>query len=360
MNIEIKVPGLPESVADATVAKWYKKVGEFINRDENLVDLETDKVMLEVPAPKSGVIEKIVAPEGSVVTANQVLAVIKEGASAAVDAAPAPVAPVLAKEIVETQPVSSSIDNFSPSARRAIKDGRMTVQDKEERVPMSRLRQRVAERLIQVQQEAAILTTFNEIDMKAVMDLRNKYKDQFEKQTGARLGFMSFFTKAAIEALKQFPAVNASIDGSDIIYHHFYDIGIAIGSDRGLVVPILRNADQMTMAQIEKQIRTYAGKAKDGKIAIEDLTGGTFTITNAGTYGSMMSTPIINPPQSAILGMHNIVERAVVINNQIVIRPMMYVALSYDHRIIDGREAVQFLMSIKQIIEDPARIILAI
>ncbi len=376
MSIEIKVPGLPESVTDATVAKWYKKVGDFINRDENLVDLETDKVMLEVPAPKSGVIEKIIVPEGTVVTANQILAVIKEGEAKAE-------AKVEIKSEVKTEikseaksevkseiPAGSWAQDLSPSARRAAKEGKISPDALkinsnnssrlEERVPMSRLRQRVAERLIQVQQEAAILTTFNEIDMKAVMDLRNRYKDQFEKQTGARLGFMSFFTKAAVEALKQFPAVNASIDGKDLIYHNFYDIGIAIGSERGLVVPILRNADQLSMAQIEKQIRDYAGKAKDGKIAMDDLTGGTFTITNAGTYGSMMSTPIINPPQSAILGMHNIVERAVVVNGQIVIRPMMYVALSYDHRIIDGREAVQFLMSIKQIIEDPARLILNI
>lgn len=392
MSIEIKVPGLPESVADATVAKWYKKAGDFINRDENLVDLETDKVMLEVPAPKSGVIEKIAAPEGAVVKANQLLAIIQESSH------PNPLPQMGEGNKSEASAASPKIEkttdapnHLSPAVRRAAseksidvsqiqgsgKGGRITKQDveeksnqpasiaafqyrKEERVPMSRLRQRVAERLVQVQNDAAILTTFNEINMKPVVDLRNKYKEQFEKQTGSRLGFMSFFTKASVEALKQFPVANASIDGHDIVYHNFYDIGIAIGSERGLVVPILRNADQLSMAEIEKQIREFAVKAKDGKIALEDLMGGTFTITNAGTYGSMMSTPIINPPQSAILGMHNIVERAVVEQGNMVIRPIMYVALSYDHRIIDGREAVQFLMTIKQIIEDPARLILQI
>lgn len=379
MTIEIKVPTLPESVTDATIAKWYKKVGDFVARDENLVDLETDKVMLEVPAPKGGIIEQIVAQEGAVVNASQLLAIIREAdapaasaqapaAPAAATAAPAAAAPAPQKTVAA--PSSLPADNLSPSERRAVREGKsiasiamaqeLSAPRTEKRVPMSRLRQKVAERLKEVQNTAAILTTFNEINMKPVMDLRNKYKDEFEKKTGSRLGFMSFFTKAAIEALKEFPAVNASIDGTDILYHNYYDIGIAIGSERGLVVPIIRNADQVSMADIEKQIRDYAKKAGDGKIAMEDLTGGTFTITNAGTYGSMMSTPIINPPQSAILGMHNIVERAVVENGQIVIRPMMYVALSYDHRIIDGREAVQFLMAIKKFIEDPARFLLQI
>ena len=388
MTIEIKVPTLPESVTDAVIAKWYKKVGDTIARDENLVDLETDKVMLEVPAPRGGVIEQIIAQEGAVVTANQLLAIIREADVAAAPAAALnPTASAnldrepraLASEATKTNdqftaisPASQKVvvaENLSPSERRAVREGKMlpasTQQElsaprTEKRVAMSRLRQKVAERLKDVQNTAAILTTFNEINMKPVMDLRNKYKDEFEKQTGSRLGFMSFFTKAAIEALKQFPAVNASIDGTDILYHNYYDIGIAIGSERGLVVPVIRNADQVSMAGIEKQIRDFAKKAGDGKITMEDLMGGTFTITNAGTYGSMMSTPIINPPQSAILGMHNIVERAVVENGQIVIRPMMYVALSYDHRIIDGREAVLFLMAIKKLIEDPARFLLQI
>src|SRR3990167_1892241 len=368
MSIEIKVPMLPESVTDAVIAKWYKKVGDTIARDENLVDLETDKVMLEVPAPKGGVIEKIIVQEGVVVKANELLAIIKEGDVVAAPQStpaqsPVPV-PVPETKSAPAAPQTIPVD-LTPSERRAVRIGKtiastamtqeLSSPRTEKRVAMSRLRLKVAERLKEVQNTAAIITTFNEINMKPVMDLRNRYKDEFEKTTGSRLGFMSFFTKAAIEALKQFPAVNASIDGTDILYHNYYDIGIAIGSERGLVVPVIRNADQVSMAGIEKQIRDYAKKAGDGKIAMEDLMGGTFTITNAGTYGSMMSTPIINPPQSAILGMHNIVERAVVENNQIVIRPMMYVALSYDHRIVDGREAVLFLMAIKQAIEDPAR-----
>lgn len=350
MSIEIKVPVLPESVTDATIAKWYKKVGDSIARDENLVDLETDKVMLEVPATQSGVIESIAVAEGEVVTADQLLAVIAEGEVAAPAAESAQ--SVDSKPDVVAQNFAPA--NAGPAARRAAsekgvdaskisgsgKGGRVTVEDvqkhgvgteprmegalataisgngmrEEKRVPMSRLRQRVAQRLKQVQNEAAILTTFNEINMKPVMDLRKKYKDEFEKTFGTRLGFMSFFTKAAVEALKQFPAVNASIDGTDILYHNYYDVGIAIGSERGLVVPVIRDCDQITMADIEKQIRGYAAKAGDGKIALEDMMGGTFTITNAGTYGSMMSTPIINPPQSGILGMHNIVERPVVEN----------------------------------------------
>ena len=362
MSIEIKVPMLPESVTDAVVAKWYKKAGDAVARDENLVDLETDKVMLEVPAPHAGVIEKLFVEEGAVVTSGTLLAMIKEGV-VAVPQKPASSSPTQADVVT-----SASATSLTPSQRRKSAMGNLIQNEVatapaarlEKRVPMSRLRQRVAQRLKEVQNTAAILTTFNEINMKPVMDLRNKYKAEFEKRFGTRLGFMSFFTKAAVEALKQFPAVNASIDGTDILYHNYYDIGIAIGSERGLVVPIVRNADQLSMADIEKQIRDYAKKAGDGKITMEDLMGGTFTITNAGTYGSMMSTPIINPPQSAILGMHNIVERAVVENDQIVARPMMYVALSYDHRIVDGREAVLFLMTIKQVLEDPARMMLAL
>ena len=372
MTIEIKVPTLPESVSDAVIAKWYKKVGDTIARDENLVDLETDKVMLEVPAPKAGVIENIIATEGTVVKAGELLAVIREGSGSgsvsSTDVTKLPAANTngaKSQSSVNTIVSTPTPTNLSHSERRAVAEGKTlsspapTFSAREEkRVAMSRLRLKVAERLKDIQNTAAILTTFNEINMKNVMDLRNKYKDEFEKTTSSRLGFMSFFTKAAVEALKQFPVVNASIDGSDILYHNYYDIGIAIGSERGLVVPVIRNADQVSMASIEKQIRDYAKKAGDGKIAMEDLMGGTFTITNAGTYGSMMSTPIINPPQSAILGMHNIVERAVVENNQITVRPMMYVALSYDHRIIDGREAVLFPMSIKKLIEDPARFLL--
>lgn len=386
MTVEIKVPGLPESVTDATIAKWYKSVGDAVFRDENLVDLETDKVMLEVPAPQDGVLEKIFFEEGSTVTADQVLAVIQAGASPQPKPEAAETPKVAAIAAAPTPASSSSV--AGPAARRAASEhgvdtsqlsgtgvgGRITKHDvlnnqvamqgsghrQERREPMSRLRQRIAERLVKSQHEAAILTTFNEINMKPVMDLRKKYKDQFEKATGTRLGFMSFFTKAVIEALKRFPAVNASIDGTDIIYHDYCDIGIAIGSPRGLVVPIMRNAESMSMAEIEQTIRDFSQKAKDGKLAIEDLTGGTFTITNGGTYGSMMSTPIINPPQTGILGMHNIVERPVVEHGEIVIRPMMYVALSYDHRVIDGSESVRFLVTVKEMIEDPARMLLEI
>lgn len=384
MTIEIKVPTLPESVTDATLAKWYKNVGDSISRDENLVDLETDKVMLEVPAPSAGVIEKIIIPEGSTVQAGAVLAIIREGE------APKSAAP-------EKTPLVSAIDasELSPAVRRAVlekeidlskisgsgKAGRVTKEDldqhvqgktgetakaapmgarEEQRVPMSRLRARIAERLVQAQHEAAILTTFNEINMKPVMDLRNKYKDEFEKAFAVRLGFMSFFTKAAVEALKRFPAVNASIDGADLIYHNFYDIGIAVSSPRGLVVPIVRDADLLSLADIEKHIKDYAAKARDGKLSMEEMTGGTFSITNGGVFGSMLSTPIINPPQTAILGMHNIVERAIVENGQIVARPVMYVALSYDHRVIDGRESVSFLKTIKELVEDPARLLLGV
>ncbi len=395
MSIEIKVPALPESVADANVAKWYKKAGDPVARDENLVDLETDKIMLEVPAPQSGVLKEIFHTEGETVTADQVLAMIEEGEVAAEPAATesTPTEDAVQQtqstaQVAPAQQASDSQPSLSPSARRAAaetgvdvsqvsgtgRDGRITREDvlateskptvtglrAEERVAMSRLRARVAERLVEVQQSAAILTTFNEVNMKPVMDLRNKYKEAFEKTHGVRLGFMSFFTKAAVEALKRFPAVNASIDGSDIIYHHFYDVGIAIGSERGLVVPILRNTENMSMADIEQGIRDYAGKAKSGKIALEDMQGGTFTITNGGVFGSMLSTPIINPPQTAILGMHNIVERPIVENGEIVARPVMYLALSYDHRVIDGRESVLFLKTIKDLIEDPSRLLLAV
>ena len=373
MAIEIKVPVLPESVADATIAKWYKNVGDTVSRDENLVDLETDKVMLEVPVPQNGVIEKIFFDAGAKVTAGQVLALVAEGAAVAV-AVPTP---------AKSEPVPGTIhQNLSPSVRRLVsednvdvskitgsgRDGRLTKRDVqnvggargERRVPMTRLRQRIAERLVQSQHEAAILTTFNEINMKPIMDLRKKYKDMFEKEHDVKLGFMSFFTKAVIEALKRFPAVNASIDGQDVIYHDYYDIGIAIGTTRGLVVPVIRNAEALSMADIEKAIKDYAQRAQNGKVTMEELTGGTFTITNGGTYGSMMSTPIINPPQTGILGMHAIVERPIVENGEIVIRPMMYVALSYDHRVIDGSESVRFLVTIKEMIEDPARMLLEI
>lgn len=391
MSIEIKVPTLPESVTDATVAKWYKKVGDAITRDENLVDLETDKVMLEVPAPVSGVIAELRVAEGDVVEAAHVIAVVEEGEVASTE--PTQEQSGAADDVNQsTEKTDSAV--AGPSARRSAHEhgvqldqidgtgrgGRVQKSDvekhspvqksvpessvelqgtrTEKRVPMSRLRARIAERLVQAQQTAAILTTFNEINMKPIMDLRSKYKDQFEKAHGIKLGFMSFFTKASVEALKRFPSVNASMDGSDVIYHNYFDIGIAIGSPRGLVVPILRNAEQMSMAQVEGSIKDYAIKAKEGKLAIEDMTGGTFTITNGGVYGSMMSTPIINPPQTGILGMHNIVERPVVEKGEIVIRPMMYVALSYDHRVIDGKESVSFLRTIKELIEDPARLLL--
>ena len=409
MVIEIKVPTLPESVADATLSKWYKKVGDSVARDENLVDLETDKVMLEVPAPKAGVIKEISYKEGDVVTAGQVLAIIEEGAEASNVSTQSQSVKEEETSSEETSSEETSSEETSsegtspldpegtssPSVRRLLsehninpgevkgsgKEGRVTKEDveahlaasnkstdkivatsdrEEKRVPMSRLRARIAERLVEVQQTAAILTTFNEINMQPVMDLRTRYKDQFEKKFSTRLGFMSFFTKASIEALQRIPSANASIDGGDIIYHNYCDVGIAIGGPRGLVVPILRNAEQMSMAEIEAAIRSYANKVKDGKLAIEDMQGGTFTITNGGVYGSMMSTPIINPPQTAILGMHNIVERAMVENGEIVVRPMMYVALSYDHRVIDGKESVTFLKTIKECIEDPARLLLEV
>ena len=388
MSIEVKVPVLPESVSDATIAKWHKKVGDHVSRDENMVDLETDKVVLEVPAPADGVIQSLLFPEGATVTSGELLATITAGAAAievvaapALDATtPQSTGPAVRRMLAEHELEPTNISGSG-------KDGRITKEDvigfietgrataasstpstpsmpliatgrEERRVPMTRLRAKVAERLLQAQHQAAILTTFNEVNLKAVMDLRAQYKDTFEKKHGVKLGFMSFFTKAVVEALKRFPAVNASIDGQDLVYHGYYDIGIAVSTERGLVVPVVRNADQLSLAEIEKSISDSAAKAKVGKLSIEDMQGGTFTITNGGVFGSLLSTPIINPPQSGILGMHKIQERPIVENGNIVIRPMMYIALSYDHRLIDGKESVQFLVSIKELLEDPARLLL--
>ncbi len=392
MSIEVKVPVLPESISDATVAQWYKSVGEQVSRDENLLDLETDKVMLEVTAPADGVIEKIVHKEGSIVTENEVVAIIKEG--------------VVAKPAVESktaEPAKETSADLSPAVRRLVQEndvdlsqltgsgqaGRIVKQDvesylqshktkapaqqapaaaavkstgprSEERVPMTRMRARIAERLLESKNGTAMLTTFNEINMQPIMDLRAQYRDRFEKQHGVRLGFMSFFVKAVIEALKQYPIVNASIDGTDVVYHGYFDMGIAVSTERGLVVPVLRDTDQMSMADIERAIVECATRARAGKLTLEEMTGGTFTLSNGGIFGSMLSTPILNPPQSGILGMHNIVKRAVVENDEIVIRPMMYLAFSYDHRIIDAKDSVTFLVTIKQFLEDPARILLEI
>jgi 2-oxoglutarate dehydrogenase E2 component (dihydrolipoamide succinyltransferase) len=399
MTIEVKVPVLPESVADATVLNWHKKAGEAVSRDENLVDLETDKVVLEVPAPEDGVLEKILTQDGQVVTANDILAVIKPGAASAKPAAAAAAAKPAAASVV----TADSSQDLSPAVRRLVaehnldasqitgsgKGGRIIKEDvlshlqkqkapaapaapsgatvvalagdrPEKRVPMSRMRARIAERLLEAQHNSAMLTTFNEIDLSEVMALRAKYKDTFIKQHDVKLGFMSFFAKAVIEALKRFPSVNASIDGQDVVYHGYYDIGVAVSTERGLVVPVLRNAERMSMADIEKNISDYAVRARDNKLAIEEMQGGTFTITNGGVFGSLISTPIINPPQTAILGMHKIQERAVVVNGEVVARPMMYVALSYDHRLIDGRESVQFLVALKSLLEDPARLLLEV
>ena len=388
MIIDVKVPMLSESVSEGTLLEWKKKVGEAVARDEILIDIETDKVVLEVPSPQAGVLVEIVAQDGETVVADQVLARIDTAAAEAPAAAPAEAAPAAAPAAAQNNaamPAAAKLAAETGVDVNALqgsgRDGRVLKEDvqnaaakpaaaaapavalpagarPEERVPMSRLRARVADRLLASQQENAILTTFNEVNMKPIMDLRAKYKEKFEKEHGVKLGFMSFFVKAAVAALKKYPVVNASVDGKDIVYHGYFDIGIAIGSPRGLVVPILRDADQMSIADIEQAIVDYAKKEKDGKIAIEDLTGGTFSITNGGTFGSMMSTPIINPPQSAILGMHATKERAVVENGQVVVRPMMYLALSYDHRIIDGREAVLTLVAIKDALEDPARLLL--
>ena len=412
MIIEVKVPPLPESVSEATLAAWAKKKGEFVNRDENLIDLETDKVALELPAPQAGVLVEIVEQNGATVTAGQVIAridtAVTAGASApaqtaavaasavekpkeTVGAAAMPSATKLAvesgidlskvqgsgrggrvlKEDVQTAakaPSSPAPSQLRPAtvdtkllASTPVVGADLTAlidERPQQRVPMSRLRQRVAERLLLSQQTNAILTTFNEINMKPVMDLRAKYRDRFEKEHGVRLGFMSFFVKAVVLALKKYPVLNASIDGGDIVYHGYFDIGVAVGSPRGLVVPIVRDADQLSLAEIEKQISDFGKRAQDGKLTVEEMIGGTYTISNGGSYGSMMSTPIINPPQSAILGMHAIKERAVVEDGQVVVRPMMYLAQSYDHRLIDGREAVLSLVTIKDAIEDPSRLIL--
>ncbi len=408
MAIEIKAPTFPESVADGTVATWHKKPGDVVKRDELIVDIETDKVVIEVLAEADGVLAQIIKNEGDTVLSNELLGTLNEGG--AVAAAPAVAVAAQAAAPVAAAVVAAGDEQIlSPAARKIAeengidpntvvgtgKGGRVSKEDVvaaveakknapvavvakpaapaaaapmlaagdrvEKRVPMTRLRAKVAERLVEAQSNMAMLTTFNEVDMTEVMALRSKYKDLFEKShNGVRLGFMSFFVKAATEALKRFPAVNASIDGSDIVYHGFADIGVAVSSDRGLVVPVLRNAELMSLAEIEGGIATFGKKAKDGKLSIDDMTGGTFTITNGGTFGSMMSTPIVNPPQAAILGMHNILQRPMAINGQVVIRPMMYLALSYDHRLIDGKEAVSFLVTIKNLLEDPARLLLDI
>jgi 2-oxoglutarate dehydrogenase E2 component (dihydrolipoamide succinyltransferase) len=421
MTIEVRVPQLPESVADATLVSWHKKPGDSVVRDENLVDLETDKVVLEVPAPVAGVLKEIRLSDGTTVTSGQILAIIEEGA-AAVPGASAPAilaassgATAAAKDTVAKPDTAGG--KLSPAAKRVAeenkvdpktvagsgRDGRVSKSDvvnyltakdavspaaaaaaagpassaakapaqfvpapsartarAEQRVPMTRLRARIAERMVQAQATQALLTSFNEVDLHAVNELRARYKDPFEKQYGVKLGFMSFFAKACVEALKKFPAVNASVDGNEIVYHEYFDIGVAVSTDRGLIVPVLRDADQLSFADIEKSIGNFAARARAGSITIEELTGGTFTITNGGVFGSLLSTPIVNSPQSAILGMHKIQDRPVVIDGQVVVRPMMYIALTYDHRIIDGREAVQFLVTVKQCLEDPARMVLHI
>lgn len=388
MAIEVKVPMLPESVSDATVSTWHKKAGDKVSRDENIVDLETDKVMLEVPAPMDGILKEILKPTGSTVQAQDIIAVI-EAASAS---AGAPAAKTEAPK-VETKQAAASVA-AAPSVRREAaekdidltqvtgtgKGGRILKENlsapaaapvvqaaaipagarTEQRVPMTRIRTRIAERLLEVKQNTAMLTTFNEINMAPVMELRSKYKDKFEKKYKVRLGFMSFFVRAVVEALKQFPVVNASIDGNDIVYHGYFDVGVAVSTDRGLIVPVLRDADKLSMAGIESKIVESAEKARSGKLSLEEMSGGTFTITNGGVFGSLMATPIINSPQCAILGMHKIQERPVVENGQIVIRPMMYVALSYDHRLIDGKESVSFLVTIKELLEDPTRFLLEV
>jgi len=416
MSTEIRVPQLPESVADATLVAWHKQPGDPIRRDENLADLETDKVVLEVPAPANGIVREIRVQSGAVVTSGQVLAVIEEGAAAAAAAKPAAAASPAAapKGAARSAPAEEGKDGrLSPSVRRLVeenqlnpaaipasgRDGRLTKSDvvdylgkkpaagappavvpaapappvqtrapkpaapgarSEQRVAMTRLRARIAQRLLEAQASQALLTTFNEVDLTATQELRARYKERFEKVHGVKLGFMSFFVKAAIEALKKYPVLNASVDGNDIVYHEYYDIGVAVSTDRGLIVPIVRDADTKSFAALEKEIADYARAAREGTLAIEDLTGGTFTITNGGVFGSLMSTPIVNAPQSAILGMHKIQDRPMVVNGQVAVRPMMYLAVTYDHRIIDGREAVQFLVAIKDALEDPARLLLQI
>jgi 2-oxoglutarate dehydrogenase E2 component (dihydrolipoamide succinyltransferase) len=388
MSIEIKVPVLPESVSDATIAKWHKKPGDTVRREENLVDLETDKVVLEVPAPVDGVLEAIEIAEGAQVVSQQVIGRIKEGVVAAPAPAPAPAAKAAAPAQAAASaapakaPASSTPAELSPAARRVASEnqldpasipgtgrgGRVTKEDAvqyakggarvQERVPMTRLRARIAQRMMDSKNSTAMLTSFNEVNMKAVMDLRKKYGEAFEKAHGVRLGFMSFFVKACTEALKMHPIINASVDGNDIVYHAYQDIGVAVATDKGLVVPILKNTDQLNLADVEAQIATFAKQAREGGLALEDLQGGTFTITNGGVFGSLFSTPIINPPQSAIFGMHAIKERAIVENGQVLAAPMMYIALSYDHRIIDGKDAVLFLVAVKNFLEDPVRLML--
>jgi 2-oxoglutarate dehydrogenase E2 component (dihydrolipoamide succinyltransferase) len=407
MTTEVRVPQLPESVADATLVAWHKKVGDSVARDENLADLETDKVVLEVPAPAGGVIKSLDKNAGSTVTSGELLAVIEEQAGATTGASkPAPKEPKKVAESRKPEPAPAaaptaspprkeeSAGKLSPAARRLVeenklsadqiagsgRDGRITKSDvahhldatpqapvaasagarMDQRVPMSRLRARIAQRLVEAQSTAALLTTFNEVDMQALLALRARYKEAFEKRHGVRLGFMSFFAKACIEALRRFPVVNASVEGSDIVYHEYFDIGVAVSTDRGLIVPVLRDADRMDFASIEKAVAGFAERARSGTITLEELTGGTFSITNGGVFGSLMSTPIVNAPQSAILGMHKVQERPVVVDGQVAVRPMMYIALTYDHRIIDGREAVQFLVAVKEALEDPARLLLQV
>lgn len=390
MSIEIKVPVFPESVSEGEIASWHVAEGDAFSEGDVLVEIETDKVVMEVPAIESGVMGKISKDEGETVTSEEVIGHFEAGAAPEQPAESAPEkaqtpATKEAPKAAANKPAKAESVDGSPAVRRLAnsndvdvkqvegtgKKGRVTAQDMkthiagggsraEERVPMSRLRRTVAKRLLEVQETTAMLTTFNEVDMQPVMELRKKYKEAFEKEHDVRLGFMSFFTKAATEALKKFPSVNASIDGTDIVYHSYCDVGIAVSSPRGLVVPVLRNTENLSMAEMEQQIRELAVKARDGSLTIEDMQGGTFTITNGGTFGSMLSTPIINAPQSAILGMHNIVERPMVVNGEIVIRPIMYLALSYDHRIIDGQESVKFLKTIKDLLEDPARMLLNI
>jgi 2-oxoglutarate dehydrogenase E2 component (dihydrolipoamide succinyltransferase) len=404
MTTEVRVPQLPESVADATLVAWHKKAGDTVSRDENLADLETDKVVLEVPAPTAGVVKSISKAAGATVTSGELLAVIeeREGTAAPGKASPRkpaePGKPAAAPSPAPAVPAAARADGpaakLSPAAKRLVeenrlsagaiagsgRDGRITKSDvahhleaapqakapsqggarEDRRVPMSRLRARIAERLVEAQSTAALLTTFNEIDMQALMALRARYKEAFEKRHGVRLGFMSFFAKACVEALRRYPVINASVEGADIVYHDYYDLGVAVSTDRGLVVPVLRDADRMDFAAIEKAVTGFAERARTGSITLEELTGGTFSITNGGVFGSLMSTPIVNAPQSAILGMHKIEDRPVAADGQVVLRPMMYVALTYDHRIIDGREAVQFLVAVKEALEDPARLLLQV
>jgi 2-oxoglutarate dehydrogenase E2 component (dihydrolipoamide succinyltransferase) len=399
MSVEIRVPQLPESVADATLVAWRKQPGQNVSRDENLADLETDKVVLEVPSPINGVLREIKVQSGTSVKSGDLLAVVEEAAAAS-PAAPTPAG-------TAKPDAAAAVSRTGPAARRAIEEnrlsasaisgsgprGRVTKTDAmaaaagapaaaapaaasvpapvvqgaaprsgraEQRVPMTRLRARIAERLIQAQATQALLTTFNEVDLGAVQELRARYKDSFEKKHGVKLGFMSFFVKAAVEGLKRFPVVNASVENNDIVYHEYFDVGVAVSTERGLMVPVLRDVDGLTFAAIEQQIAAFATRARSGSITLEDLTGGTFSITNGGIFGSLMSTPIVNSPQSAILGMHKIQERAMVVKGEIAVRPMMYLALTYDHRIIDGREAVQFLVAVKDCLEDPGRMLLGV